>query len=244
MQRSVCINCNHSSMDRDFLENCLAEGMSLEAIGERASKHPSTVGYWLKKHGLKAVAGPAHAPKGPIDKHQLVDLVEGGLSLQEMAERLDRSVTVVRYWIARYEIKRERCRRRTIPGGAKRVSMSCQRHGLTKFVLEGRGSYRCMRCRAEASARRRRRVKQILVEEAGGRCMICGYARCQRALQFHHLDPATKRFHLGHRGHSRSIARSRAEVRKCALLCANCHAEVEAGLIEMPLNSIAVSNPE
>jgi len=28
--------------------------MSLEAIGERVGKHPSTVSYWLKKHGLSA----------------------------------------------------------------------------------------------------------------------------------------------------------------------------------------------
>lgn len=212
--------------------------MSLEAIGRRVGKHPSTVSYWLKKHGLTAAAGASHAPKGPIDKDQLIASVEEGLSLREIAERLGCSVTVVRYWIARYEIKRERCRRRVIPGGAKRVSMSCRRHGNTKFVLEGRGSYRCMKCRAEASARRRRKVKQILVEEAGGKCVICGYARCQRALQFHHLDPMAKQFHLGHRGHCRSLARSRAEARKCALLCANCHAEVEAGLIEMPLNSL------
>ena len=27
--------------------------MSLDAIGERAGKHPSTVSYWLKKHGLE-----------------------------------------------------------------------------------------------------------------------------------------------------------------------------------------------
>ena len=28
--------------------------MSLEAIGAELGKHPSTVGYWLKKHGLTA----------------------------------------------------------------------------------------------------------------------------------------------------------------------------------------------
>jgi IS30 family transposase len=224
-------------MDRGWLEECLAAGMSLDAIGESAGRHPSTVSYWLKKYGLRTAASTVHAPKGQIEKDQLLALIEEGLSLREIAAQLGRSVTVVRYWIARYEIKRERCRRRTIPGGAKRVSMLCRRHGQTKFVLEGRGSYRCMKCRVEASARRRRRVKQILVEEAGGKCVLCSYTRCQRALQFHHLDPTTKQFHLGHGGHCRSIARSRIEARKCILLCANCHAEVEAGITEMPLNS-------
>jgi transposase len=108
-------------MDKIWLEKCLTAGMSLEAIGERAGKHPSTVSYWLKKHGLKAAGGATHAPKGPIDKHQLVDLIAGDHSLQEIAQRVGRSATATRYWIARYEIKRERCRRRTMPGGAKRV---------------------------------------------------------------------------------------------------------------------------
>ncbi len=224
-------------MDKRFLEDCLARGMSLEAIGERTGKHPSTIGYWLKKHGLRAAGWDSHAPKGGIDEEQLTSLVAENLSLREMAERLDRSVTAVRYWIERYGIQRERRRRRIITDGPKKVLMSCKRHGLAPFVLEGRGSYRCGRCRVEAVARRRRVVKRKLVEEAGGKCMLCGYSRCQQALQFHHLDPATKRFHLAHSGHSRSLARAREEARKCVLLCATCHAEVEAGIAEMPLNS-------
>ena len=126
-------------MERGWLEGCLAAGISLDAIGERAGKHPSTISYWLKKHGLRAARGSTHSPKGPVDKHELLALIEEELSLREIAERLDRSVTVVRYWIRRYEIQRERCRRRVIPGGPKRTQMSCHRHGETKFVLEGRG---------------------------------------------------------------------------------------------------------
>ncbi len=217
--------------------------MSLEAIGERAGKHPSTVGYWLKKHGLRARGQEVHAPKGQVEKSRLVGLIEEGISLREIAERLDRSVTTVRYWIDHYGIKRERCRRRVVPGGLKKETMVCRRHGSAVFILEGRGSYRCTRCRVEAVGRRRRVIKRTLVEEAGGKCVICGYSRCQRALQFHHLDPASKEFHLGHAGHCRSLTRSRAEARKCVLLCANCHAEVEAGLIEMPLNSPVEANP-
>jgi hypothetical protein len=164
--------------------------------------------------------------------------------LAEIARRSGRSIASVRYWLARYEIESPRRRRERPPGNPKRVEMLCKRHGMTEFVLEGRGSYRCVRCRVESVARRRRIVKRKLVEEAGGRCVICGYSRCQQALQFHHLNPAAKKFHLGHRGHSRSLARSRAEASKCALLCANCHAEVEAGLTSMPLNSSMEVGPK
>jgi hypothetical protein len=73
-------------------------------------------------------------------------------------------------------------------------------------------------------------VKEILVAEAGGACSACGYSACAAALEFHHLDPALKRFTVAGRGVTRSLAEARKEARKCVLLCGNCHAEVEAGV--------------
>jgi hypothetical protein len=107
--------------------------------------------------------------------------------------------------------------------------MICARHGATDFVVDGRGYYRCRRCRAESVSRRRRKLKAILVAEAGGACAECGYRASMRALHFHHLDPATKRIELNARGVALSLATLREEARKCRLLCSNCHAEVEAG---------------
>ena len=73
-------------------------------------------------------------------------------------------------------------------------------------------------------------MKALLVAEAGGACLLCGYDRYSGALQFHHLDASEKSFGLGLRGVARSLERCREEARKCVLLCANCHAEVEAGV--------------
>lgn len=73
----------------------------------------------------------------------------------------------------------------------------------------------------------------MLVAEAGGRCAICGYDRHVAALEFHHLDPNAKEFGLAQRG-AHSIDRLRDEIGKCVLLCSNCHAEVEAGFVELP----------
>ncbi|MGN6558485.1 MAG: helix-turn-helix domain-containing protein [Solirubrobacterales bacterium] len=50
-------------MEKELLEECLAEGMSLEAIGKQVGKHESTVSYWLKKHGLAAARAEKHASK-------------------------------------------------------------------------------------------------------------------------------------------------------------------------------------
>jgi hypothetical protein len=47
------------------------------------------------------------------------------------------------------------------------------------------------------------------------------------------LDPAKKRFSMGREGVTRSLAAMREEAGGCVLLCANCHAEVEAGIVRI-----------
>lgn len=69
--------------------------------------------------------------------------------------------------------------------------------------------------------------------EHGGECALCGYNRCIGALDFHHRDRSQKSFGLADKGYTKSIAKMRAEAAKCLLLCKNCHAEVEAGIISV-----------
>jgi 5-methylcytosine-specific restriction endonuclease McrA len=73
-------------------------------------------------------------------------------------------------------------------------------------------------------------VKERLVAAAGGSCALCGYDRSAGALHFHHLNPTEKAFAIAGRGVGRSLAAASAEAQKCVLLCATCHAEVEAGV--------------
>lgn len=230
-------------MQKELLEQCLAEGVSLEAIGKRVGKHESTVSYWLKKHGLTTARAEKHSAKGAPSKEEMERLLAAGLSLREVARRLDRSLATVRHWMWRYELKPNPRRKRGTDNGPRETVSRCKHHGETGFVREGRGYYRCKRCRIERVSQRRRQIKRKLVEEAGGKCLICGYDRCQQVLQFHHLDPTTKEFHLGQNGVTRSLARSRVEAKKCVLLCANCHGEVEAGIAAVPLNSVPDADP-
>jgi hypothetical protein len=74
----------------------------------------------------------------------------------------------------------------------------------------------------------------MLVTEAGGACALCGYARYQGALQFHHLDPDEKRLTIGGNGATLSLDVLRAQARKCVLVRSNCHAEIEAGVSSIP----------
>ena len=219
-------------MDRALLEEYLAEGLSLAEIGRLVGRHESSVSYWVEKHGLQAANRAKHAPKGGVEREKLVSLVAAGMSVAQIAVAVGLSKTTVRHWLREYRLETQGSARRVASeGGGRQMELRCSRHGLTTFRLRSEGGYRCCRCRAEAVARRRRKVKRMLIEEAGGSCRLCGYSRCVAALAFHHLDPAEKAFSLSDRGVARSLEKARAEAGKCVLLCANCHAEVEAGLV-------------
>lgn len=71
---------------------------------------------------------------------------------------------------------------------------------------------------------RHRRMKSRLVSSFGGQCIRCGYAKSISAMDFHHRDPQTKSFTIGH-AYNRSWQALYSEALKCDILCANCHRE-------------------
>jgi transposase len=174
----------------------LGEGLSLAEIGRRLGRHESTVAYWVDRHGLRANNRERHAARGGLPREQLEQLVEAGKSITQIAAEVDRSKAAVRHWLRKYGLRTDRSagsrsREASLAArasGLSEVTLDCPRHGATKHVRDGRGYFRCRVCRQQAVVRRRRRVKQILVEEAGGRCSLCGYDRSAAGLHFHHLD--------------------------------------------------------
>jgi ferredoxin len=189
----------------------------------------------MNKHGLVSAHASKHSRRGGIDEATLRAFVEDGQSLRQIAEQTGLSPTAIRYWLKRYGL-------RTAPNhymvgeGEKpeQIMRECRRHGWIAHQRGAGGFFRCGTCAAERVSERRRRVKAILIAEAGGVCIICGYQRCQAALQFHHVDPAQKSFHISLNGATRAIDALREEAAKCVLLCANCHAEVEVGDATLP----------
>jgi transposase len=231
-------------MDRASLERFLSQGLSLDAIGRRLGRHEATVAYWVEKYDLQAAHRDRHLARGALRKEDLEQLVRSGASIAEIAVSVDRSKATVRHWLTRFALKtRNRAGRRPSSEataaksvGLASVKMTCPRHGETEFWLDGRGYYRCKRCRSDAVTRRRRKVKTILVQEAGGACSICGYHSNMRALHFHHVEPTDKRLELNAKGISLSLDTLRSEAQKCVLLCSNCHAEVEDGTVSVPVS--------
>lgn len=71
----------------------------------------------------------------------------------------------------------------------------------------------------------RRKAKRLAMDMLGGSCSVCGYNRCQAALDFHHKNPEEKEFKVSYYRKKDIFVK---EVLKCELLCKNCHAEKHA----------------
>ncbi len=121
--------------------------------------------------------------------------------------------------------------------------MICQKEGCIKEAVEGQNfcskSCRGVYCVVVHYEKKRRRAREMM----GGKCAICGYCRCDRALEFHHVDPSTKEKNPA-RLFTLSWENIQKELNKCVLLCANCHREVHEGLVKIELSDPVNLIPE
>lgn len=81
----------------------------------------------------------------------------------------------------------------------------------------------------------RRRLKQRAIDYKGGKCIICGYNKCNGSLVFHHVDHEDKDFSVAS-GSIRSWKRVKKELDKCVIVCMNCHGELHSK------NIVAIEN--
>ena len=104
----------------------------------------------------------------------------------------------------------------------------CKIHKETMFSLQSNGDgtkyYKCKKCNVEKVNASRKKLKFKAIEYKGGKCVKCGYNKCNAALDFHHIDSSTKEFNPAHltRGNFEKL---KSELDKCVLLCSNCHRE-------------------
>ena len=88
-----------------------------------------------------------------------------------------------------------------------------------------------MNSKSEHVKKWRRVTKNRMVESMGGKCQCCGYNKCSDALEFHHIDSNGKEMALGaSRASPKAWIKIVEELRKCILVCSNCHKEIHYNL--------------
>ena len=83
-----------------------------------------------------------------------------------------------------------------------------------------------------SKSEQRKHNKKRALEICQNKCYICGYDKCEAALEFHHRNKKLKRFAISNGLHLPWNV-LKTEINKCVLLCSNCHKEFHEGIIEL-----------
>lgn len=165
-------------------------------------------------------------------------LASKGLSIRKIAEELKTSPTNARYWLNKFNIK-------TVPRSENSEYKFCPRCETGKLKTEfynrrnGKGnSVYCKPCSNNQTAERQKRFKQQCIDYKGGKCVCCSYNNCNNALEFHHLDADKKEFSIARAKLTSFDDEVKKELDNCALVCANCHREIHAGVLDLKTRKI------
>jgi len=161
-----------------------------------------------------------------MEKAALEKLVERGLSTRAIAVSLGTSQTGARYWMRKYSLS-------TQPKLSAIVRKCCQCGEIDPAKFYGHKRAICGSCHNAYTTKTGQEKRLKAIEYSGGRCQLCGFDEHPCALDFHHRDRSAKDpKYKSMRGWS--WERTLAELKKCILLCKNCHAAVHAGIKEIP----------
>ena len=90
--------------------------------------------------------------------------------------------------------------------------------------------------RKAACLKNKEKKRQVVNEARSSGCVVCGYNKCNEALDFHHIDSSTKDRSVSELLCSGSMAALKEEISKCVVLCANCHREHHAGQLNLGIS--------
>ena len=162
-----------------------------------------------------------------MEKQNLIDLISIGHSTWKIAEILKTTQPNVRYWLKKYNLQTQRSFDKLIN---QKTCPSCKiSKPLPEFYTSTKSSSFCKACIKISGKNRQRIAKQKAVDYKGGCCSNCGYDKSLAALEFHHIDPATKDSDWNN--YKRVFSdKYIKELDKCVLLCSNCHRELHEKL--------------
>jgi arsenate reductase-like glutaredoxin family protein len=167
-----------------------------------------------------------------MEINKLKNYLDEGLSLNAIGKKEGKSLGSIRHWMKVHGLKpnfknfKEEPFNKTKIICDKKLCPKCGEIKPTKDFFS-KGKYLqgyCKPCLYAYQAERWKKRKLKAIELMGGKCINCGYCRNYSALEFHHKDPSQKDFDFN-TGRRCSWDRLIQELKKCALLCSNCHRE-------------------
>ena len=176
-----------------------------------------------------------------MNKELLESLIKQNLSTHDIAEKLEKSQTSIRYWLKKYGLKTNGkpgikteyhinckiCSKETVKGKMY-CSNSCKNK---QHYISNPEKYKNI---PSTSKHLRETFKILALNYCGNKCKMCGYNKNYTALAFHHLDPEGKDFSIGGIRSKTLKPEHKNELDKCVTVCHNCHSILHHKL-EKPL---------
>jgi len=135
-------------------------------------------------------------------------------SLVEISKQLKRSIRSIQHKGIRLGLFRPRFKKENSDAQPKKVINKRYYENNKKDIYKRK---------QERIKKNRDELKKLL----GGECSICGYKKCFAALDFHH-NSGEKEGNLSYIIKDSSKQKSLKEIKKCILLCGNCHRELHS----------------
>lgn len=173
-----------------------------------------------------------------MEIEKLKGYLAGGMSLNAIGKKEGKSLGSIRYWMRVYNLtpnfknfgEEPFKKKAPIVDGKKHCHRCDKWKDLDEFYKKGtkqgkQTHHYCKPCLYAYQQERGKNRKKKVIEFMGGKCVKCGYCRNYAALEFHHLDPSKKEINISGDGIKGSWKRLTNELRKCILVCSNCHRE-------------------
>jgi predicted transcriptional regulator len=181
-----------------------------------------------------------------MTKEKLFELfITQDLSQRSVAKSLNCSQATVRYFLKKYNIIKRKSDRSVKDSDSFAECSKCNKvKPSSDFYLrkttkdELATTSWCKMCNSKSVVSTQKKSKSILVALKGGSCQVCSFDEYEGALEFHHIDPATKDDKLSKLTRSKLSKEIIDEINKCVLVCSVCHKMIHAGLRTCPSPAI------
>ena len=133
--------------------------------------------------------------------------------IREISKKINRSIRSIRHKASRMNLSRP-----NIPVNKPKDINHRKKYDKRYYKNNKKKIYKNKRKRIQ-------NCKKELIKILGDGCKICGYEKCIAALEFHHKG-SKKEGHVTEIIRNFSKQKALKEIKKCILLCANCHREL------------------
>lgn len=176
-----------------------------------------------------------------MNKEIFEKFIENKISTTLMAKELNVSISTVRYYLNKYNLKSnikrgkrtayfENCKvcSKVTENGKMYCSSSCK---SKQHFKDNKDKY-------SNSNHLIKVFKLAALDYCGKACKHCGYNKNPESLAFHHVDPSQKDYQVSSFKRSKLNDNDRKELDKCITLCHNCHAIVHDNIEKLKNKSL------